>query len=1026
MFRKLFLASSLFVVAQHSQAQETRDYLSNHEQYVEAVKLYQVNNYPAAYHLFGEFLSTKGKQVSIFPNEKQINARLYQSLAAVYSGKQNGITMVEDFLNDYPSHPNTSEAQLQLASYLFKNRDFNSALTRLQNIDPSSLSNEQLELYNISIGYTYFIKKKFKKAESYLAKVAKGNSIHKPEAKYYLALSQFFQKKYKKALKGLNELMVYKRYSSDIPLYKSQILFNQGKYQEVIDYIEPLMADRTISKSAELNQVLGQSYYNLEQYKKALPYLEQYSSNSKGQSPEAQYQLATTQYQLGDYQKAVKSFEKLNIVDDEIGQHALYAMADAHLKLGHKEKAKNGFARAGKMSYNKVIQEIAQFNEAKLSYELGRNSEALTLTKQFIDTYPNSKFKTEADEILVDLFLTSNNYKDAYNILKSIKNRSPKLKDAYQKVAYFRAVEFYNNDNYKQAKPLFDEVIAHPNDARYVALANYWLGEMAYEVNRYKLSLDYLQKFTNAPIQKPQQYIDQANYTAGYSYYKQKKYQKALNHFQKVQGQSPFYLDAKLRLADSQFALRKLRQAEQNYSLVAKSNQVESDYANYQVAVLKGLNGQTAQKVSMLRNIFTKNKKSAYADDALYEYGRVFVTQENYPSAKQSFLKLLKEYPQSGQIANTYSQLGLIEYNQKNYTTAIDYYDKVVKNYPNSEEASTALSTIQEIYIEMGQPEAYFAYLKTVKGVSVNDREQEKIIYQAAESQFKNADCTKAIQGFSNYLGKYPNGIYAANAHFYSGECLNQDGKADEAIQQYEMVSQLPANKFTERSLIRVARYNYRNKQWQKSADTFNKVLALQNNAESIYKDEVNIGLMQCYNQLRQRDKALPYAQYVLTKERLATLLFAEATFIVGVNQYNENNYSQARSSFNEVVAKSTNNFGAEARYLLAKMLYNEALYKKSIDASYKVSDETPSEDDFVAKSFILIADNYVKLNELFQAKATLDSVIENYNGNDSSIISEAKRKRDEIVTQQKSKSNILNQSGEISNQLQLQDNENE
>lgn len=1025
MFRKLFLTSSLFfVVANYAQAQETRDYLSNHEQYVEAVQLYKVSNYPAAYHLFGNFLDLKKQQISVFPNEKQINARLYQSLAAIYSGKQNGITMVEDFLNDYPNHPNTSEAQLQVASYLFKNRNFNSALTQLQKIDQTTLSKEQLDLYNVSIGYTYFIKKKFRKAESHLSKVAKGNSIHKPEAKYYLALSHFFQKEYKKALKGFNELMVYKRYSSDVPLFKAQILFNQGKYQEVIDYVEPLLNDKAIQGSAEINQVLGQSYYNLQQYQKALPFLEEYSKRAKGQSPEAQYQLATTQYQLRDYQKAVKSFEKLNIVDDEIGQHALYAMADTHLKLGLKEKAKNGFSRAGKMEYNSVIQEIALFNEAKLSYELGRNSEALSLTKQFIDDYPNSKFKTEADEILVDLFLTSNNYKDAYSILKSIKSRSSKLKEAYQKVAYFRAVEFYNNDDYKQAKPLFDEVISHPIDARYVALANYWLGEMAYEVNRYQLSLDYLKKFINASIQKPQQYIDQANYTVGYAYYKQKNYKNALSHFQKVQGQSQFYLDAKLRLADSQFALRKLTSAKQNYELVAKSNQIESDYANYQVAILKGLNGQTAEKVSMLRSIFTNNTKSAYADDALFEYGRVFVTQENYPSAKQSFLTLLKEYPKSGQIANTYSQLGLIEYNQKNYTTAIDYYDKVVKDYPNTEEASVALSTIQEIYIEMGQPDAYFAYLKNVKGVSIDDREQEKIIYQAAESQFKNADCEKATKGFTNYLSKYPSGVYAANAHFYSGECFNQTGQADEAIQQYKLVTQLQTNKFTERSLIRVARYYYRNKQWQNSADTFSKLLTLQNNAESIYKDEVNIGLMQCYNQLRLWNKALPFAEYVLTKQRLNTLLFAEATFVLGVNQYLESDYLNARSSFNQVVSKSTNTFGAESRYLLAKMLYNEALYKKSIEAAYKVSDETPSEDDFVAKSFILIADNYVKLNELFQAKATLDSVLENYTGGDSSILVEAKRKRDEIENQQKSKSNILNQSGELNNQLQLQDNE--
>jgi hypothetical protein len=42
-----------------------------------------------------------------------------------------------------------------------------------------------------------------------------------------------------------------------------------------------------------------------------------------------------------------------------------------------------------------------------------------------------------------------------------------------------------------------------------------------------------------------------------------------------------------------------------------------------------------------------------------------------------------------------------------------------------------------------------------------------------------------------------------------------------------------------------------------------------------------------------------------------------------------------------------------------------------------------PSYDYWIAKSFILLSDVYVKTNNIAQAKATLQSIIENYDGAD-------------------------------------------
>ena len=48
------------------------------------------------------------------------------------------------------------------------------------------------------------------------------------------------------------------------------------------------------------------------------------------------------------------------------------------------------------------------------------------------------------------------------------------------------------------------------------------------------------------------------------------------------------------------------------------------------------------------------------------------------------------------------------------------------------------------------------------------------------------------------------------------------------------------------------------------------------------------------------------------------------------------------------------------------------------------------------AKAYILLADNYVGLKDTFQAKATLQSIIDNYKGDDD-IVATAQQKLDKL-----------------------------
>lgn len=100
----------------------------------------------------------------------------------------------------------------------------------------------------------------------------------------------------------------------------------------------------------------------------------------------------------------------------------------------------------------------------------------------------------------------------------------------------------------------------------------------------------------------------------------------------------------------------------------------------------------------------------------------------------------------------------------------------------------------------------------------------------------------------------------------------------------------------------------------------------------------------------------------------------------------------QAVKAFNNVVAKTKTVAAAEAKYNLALVQYAKRDYKTSQKTCFDLINNMPSYDYWVAKSFILLSDNYLALKDKLQAKSTLLSIIDNYDGKDD-IIPTAKEK---------------------------------
>ena len=127
-----------------------------------------------------------------------------------------------------------------------------------------------------------------------------------------------------------------------------------------------------------------------------------------------------------------------------------------------------------------------------------------------------------------------------------------------------------------------------------------------------------------------------------------------------------------------------------------------------------------------------------------------------------------------------------------------------------------------------------------------------------------------------------------------------------------------------------------------------------------------------------QYDQALSYSQKLISADKVSNEIVAEAHLTNGRCALLTDDYVTAKKEF-QMMAKQSSAVGAESRYNLALIEYKQNNFKTSQAKCFEIINEVPSYDYWIGKSFILLADNYAALKDTFQAKQTLQSIIDNF-----------------------------------------------
>jgi TolA-binding protein len=915
-------------------------------------------------------------------------ARLYSALCAARLQNADAIETLTIYISNHPESAALNAAYFELGRLQFNNNEYSEALLSFEKLESADFNNEQLAEYMFKTGYCQFVAKKTDAAEKNFAQVKNTNSPYAKPATYYYSHIAYTKGRYEEALEGFTKLRQDPAFGKLVPYYMAQIYYQEGKYDDLLAITLPVLKTNNSRVSAEMVRLTGNAYFRKGQYSEAIPLLEQFAeSNPSALNRNDYYQLGFACYQTKNYTRGIKWFQEVTKVQDSLAQNAWYHLADCYLQTNQKKFAGDAFLAASKMTFNKDMADESLFNYARISIETNFSpyNDAIKALRDYIAKNPNNSHIDEANNLLAQLLLITKNYKTALDVIETIKNKDTQLKTAYQKIAFYRGVELYNDRDYKGAIVLFEKSLQNTTDRVITAQNLFLTGEAYYQLANWDEAIDYYNKFNTSPGASQSPGYLYVNYNLGYCFFKQKNYSQANIYFKKFLADKRIkdnksLSDAYLRSADCYLMGKNYTEAIQNYDQALQLRAASPEYAYLQKAMALGAKGDLRQKVASLNQIIENYPTSSYSDKVRFEIANAYLLLKDDDNALKYFDEVIIKYPNSPMAAKSMLKAGLIQYNNDKNDLALDRLKKLETKYPGTQEAREAMSTIKNIYVDMNRVDDFVAYSSKFQQGTISTSEQDSLLYVAAENQYMKGNCDEALKGFTAYQQQFPNGSFSLKTAWYKADCETKTGKNIEALEDFKRIIALPPSEYTVKALSAVSVMLYQQKQYSEALDLYTKLET--STTDRLIRTEALTGQMRCNYKLNNYGLAAQAAQRLQSGSDLSIAQLAESNLVIGISALKLNNLSLARKSLEKAMTDQ-GAIGAEATYSVAMIEFQEQKSKEAEKLVMTLQNNYASYDYWVAKGFILLADVYVQSGNLFQAQHTLQSVIDNYKGDD-------------------------------------------
>ena len=333
--------------------------------------------------------------------------------------------------------------------------------------------------------------------------------------------------------------------------------------------------------------------------------------------------------------------------------------------------------------------------------------------------------------------------------------------------------------------------------------------------------------------------------------------------------------------------------------------------------------------------------------------------------------------------------------NIQQYDPAVADYKRILDKYGDSEQAQSALLGIQNTLSDAGRPEEFSQVLGQYKKSNPGSTDVERVQYENARDIYATGKFQQAIQSLLAFMQEYPNSPSTNAARYYLAESYRQTDDVANALRYYNLVVADNKSEFLVRSATRAAELEAKQKNFPRAVRNYQLIIRqADNKAEQV---TAQLGLMDTYFAYPKPDSAAAIARDIISAGNVVLGAQNRAQLTLGKVALGKSDYKTAQADLEKTIALAKDINGAEAQYLLGDILYKQKKYKESIASLLKFNEQFGEYEYWKGKAFMLVADNNVALDEPTQAKAVLNSIIEN--SSDETIIAEAKQKLSALET---------------------------
>ena len=313
------------------------------------------------------------------------------------------------------------------------------------------------------------------------------------------------------------------------------------------------------------------------------------------------------------------------------------------------------------------------------------------------------------------------------------------------------------------------------------------------------------------------------------------------------------------------------------------------------------------------------------------------------------------------------------------YDSAIVNYEKVISQYPSSPYVFDAATGIQYSYVAKGNPEKAVSFLGEFVSKNPSLSYADQLLFKKGEIYYSLRQYDKAKEEYKGFTSAYPNSKLVADAYYWIGKSAQNLGQSEEAIFNFEKVfSSFKNSELASASILEMGLIYRSSKNYDGAVNIYNRGISELKKSAKIPEFQYNKGMTLLEKNSFQEAYTV-FEEVVMYNP--GTVFSDKSKFELALIDIAAERFANADEHLTALSENRTDDLGAKSQYYLGQSLFDQGKYNEAITALVRVRTVYSRYEEWLMRSYLLLGDCYVKLNDKRNAAEMYRVVVTKYSG---------------------------------------------